>query len=82
MRQTIRLLQEARRKAGLSVSDRSLLGLQTSGVVLEALKTHCEMVKSEVLATEVCFEVIEAADYSETVTIHDTELRYWIMRSI
>ena len=79
-RQTIRLLQEARRKAGLAISDRIHLGLQTSGVVLEALETHCETVKSEVLATAVCFEAIAAADYSGIATVHDTEMRYWIKR--
>ena len=77
-RQTIRLLQEARRKAGLAISDRIHLGLQTSGVVLEALKTHRETIKGEVLATEVGFDAIAAADYSGTATVHDTEMKYWI----
>ena len=80
VRQTIRLLQEARRKARLAISDRIHLGLQTSGVALDALKTHRETVKSEVLATEMCFDAIAHADYSGSFTIHDTEMRYWIKR--
>lgn len=77
-RQTIRLLQEARRKAGLSISDRILLGLKTSGVVLDALKTHDATVKSEVLATEIRFDAIADAAYSGNAKIEDTELRYWL----
>ncbi len=82
VRETIRLVQEARKKTGLAISDHINLGLQTSGVVLNALKTYQETLKSEVLAKEIYFEAIEAADYNETVTIHDTEMRFWLKRRI
>lgn len=80
MRQAIRHLQEARKHAGLAISDRIQLGLQTSGLVLDALKAHRATVESEVLATEVRFDELAVADYSGTVTLYNTEMRYWIKR--
>ena len=40
MRDVVRLVQNARKSAGLEVSDSILLGIETSGDVLEAVKTH------------------------------------------
>jgi isoleucyl-tRNA synthetase len=80
VRETIRLLQEGRKKAGLAVSDRIHLGLQPSGMLLDALKTHLETLKNELLAKEIDFDVLEAADFSETVQIHDIAMPYWIKR--
>ena len=80
MRQAIRHLQEARKNAGLAISDRIQLGVQTSGLVLDTLKAHRATVESEVLATEVRFDELTVADYSGTVTLHNTEMRYWIKR--
>ena len=51
---------------------------KTSGVVLDALKTHDATVKSEVLATEIRFDAIADAAYSGNAKIEDTELRYWL----
>ncbi len=81
VRSCIRLLQEARKKAGLAISDRIQLGVQTSGILLDALGTHLETVRSEVLAEEICLYAIEAATYSEIVSIHGIEMQYWIKRS-
>ncbi len=52
-RDVIRLVQEARKNAGLDVSDRITLAWQASGEVAEALLEHQELVSSEVLATTV-----------------------------
>ena len=80
MRQAIRHLQEARKNAGLAISDRIQLGVQTSGLVLDALKVHHTTVESEVLATEVRFDELAVADYSGTVMLYNTEMKYWIKR--
>lgn len=80
VRETIRLLQEGRKKAGLAISDRIYLGLQPSGILLDAFRTHFETLKNEVLAKEICFGALEAADFSETVQIHNIEMQYWIKR--
>ncbi|KYC35423.1 hypothetical protein WA1_06245 [Scytonema hofmannii PCC 7110] len=59
------LLQNARKQAKLEVTAKIDLGIKTSGVVLEALKAHLELVKNEVLANNIDFEELENADYCE-----------------
>ncbi len=74
VRDAIRLLQNARKKAGLDISDRIYLGLKTSGNLLESLKMHLQFVKNEVLAQEIRFEELEDAPYSEHLDVNGTEL--------
>ena len=61
MRDVIRLVQNARKNAGLEVSDKIVLGLETSGDVLAALETHRETVKNEVLAESLNFSAVDEA---------------------
>ncbi|MGQ0575183.1 MAG: isoleucine--tRNA ligase [Pseudonocardia sp.] len=49
----VRLVQQARRDAGLDVSDRIVLVVDAPDAVLAALRTHEEFVAGEVLATSV-----------------------------
>jgi len=56
-RDVVRAVQQARREAGLDVSDRIRLILSGSGAVLSALETHGALVRSEVLATSL--ELVE-----------------------
>lgn len=58
-RDAIRHIQQARKDAGLDVSDRISLTLRTDEGSLAALKTHAEFIASETLATD--FEVVAAA---------------------
>src|SRR5690606_17893369 len=51
-RDVIRLGQNARKEAGLEVSDRIALGLRAEGDLREALRRHGDTVAAEVLATE------------------------------
>lgn len=87
VRDTIRLLQEVRKQAGLDLSDRILLGLQTSGDLLTALQQYVEIIQAEVLADEVVFDAIasDSVATSKAVTRHllslqGTELICWIVR--
>ncbi|PMB42015.1 isoleucine--tRNA ligase [Fischerella thermalis CCMEE 5330] len=80
VREAIRLLQEVRKKAGLNLSDRIHLGLETSGTLLEALKTHLEIVKNEVLAQEIRFAQIKEACYNTCVNINDIQLRVTLQK--
>jgi isoleucyl-tRNA synthetase len=52
-RELVRLVQDARKAAGLHVSDRIVVGVETSGEVASALATHREHLASETLAREV-----------------------------
>lgn len=80
VREAIRLLQEIRKKAGLNLSDRIHLGLETSGTLLEALKAHLEIVKNEVLAQEIRFAQIKEACYNTCVNINDIQLRVTLQK--
>ncbi|MGZ8578143.1 MAG: isoleucine--tRNA ligase [Actinomycetota bacterium] len=52
-RELVRAVQDARKAAGLQVSDRIVLGLQAGGELGEALQRHREEVARETLAVEV-----------------------------
>ena len=53
VREVIRLVQDARKSAGLEVTDRIRLTWQADGDVAHALIRHADLVASEVLAVEV-----------------------------
>jgi isoleucyl-tRNA synthetase len=72
MRDVVRLVQSARKSAGLEVSDTILLGVETSGEILEAVKTHSRAIQSEVLAKDILFTPLEDASYSESADIENT----------
>ena len=52
-RDVIRVIQQARRAAGLDVSDRITVALSASPAVLAAVEAHREFVAREVLASDV-----------------------------
>jgi isoleucyl-tRNA synthetase len=52
-RELVRLIQDARKSAGLAVSDRIVLGVETRGPVAEALASYRAVVAAETLAVEV-----------------------------
>jgi isoleucyl-tRNA synthetase len=79
-RETVRLVQEARKSAGFAVSDRISFAWTTDDTELgEALREHGPSVADEVLATS--FTEGEPST-ATTVSGHDTDLglRWWITR--
>jgi isoleucyl-tRNA synthetase len=56
-RDVVRLVQNARKNAGLEVSDTINLSLQATGDLAEAVCTYLATIQSEVLADELTFEV-------------------------
>jgi len=56
-RDLIRQIQQARRDAGLDVSDRISLSVRGESTVVEAFETHRDLVMSETLATSATAEV-------------------------
>jgi isoleucyl-tRNA synthetase len=59
-RDVVRLVQQARRDAGLAVSDRIRLTLGAAGAVADAVRTHADFIAGETLAVEVA--VVPPAD--------------------
>jgi isoleucyl-tRNA synthetase len=51
-RELVRLVQDARKAAGLNVSDRIVLGVRATGDVADALEAHRDYVAGETLAVE------------------------------
>jgi isoleucyl-tRNA synthetase len=70
-RDAIRHIQQARKDAGLDVSDRISLTLRVDSSSLDALSTHAEFIASETLAVE--FDVV-AAEVSGELSIGDAGL--------
>jgi len=54
-RDAIRLVQNARKNAGLAVSDTIALTLEADGSLGEALREHRDAIAAEVLASELVF---------------------------
>jgi isoleucyl-tRNA synthetase len=71
-RELVRLIQDARRAAGLEVSDRIALGVATSGDVGAALEAHRGYVATETLATELQGSEIEDATYRQEADVDGT----------
>jgi len=63
-RDAIRLIQQARKDAGLEVSDRIWLKLAADAQSAEALELHGELIAAETLATEFTVEVSDAGSES------------------
>ncbi len=69
-RDLVRQVQQARRDAGLSVSDRIALEVAGSSAVQAAARTHESLIAAETLATSVSITASGAADGTEpTVTV-------------
>ncbi len=74
MRDVVRLVQNARKSAGLEVSDFIHLGIETSGEVLDAVKTHTQAIQNEVLAKRLEFNALKDASYSEIADVEGTSI--------
>ncbi|HEX4252242.1 MAG TPA: DUF5915 domain-containing protein, partial [Pseudonocardia sp.] len=64
----VRLVQQARREAGLDVSDRIAVTLQAPADVLDAVRAHQEFLASEVLAEAVAYDSVAEPTLAAPVT--------------
>jgi isoleucyl-tRNA synthetase len=71
-RELVRLIQDARRAAGLDVGDRIVLGVETSGEVAAALAAHRGYVAGETLAVEVVERELDGGVHREESQVDGT----------
>lgn len=75
-REVIRFIQEARKGAGLEVSDRIRITLDADGPLAEAVETHRDLIAGEVLAVELVTGLVaEPTDVDEELGIKMTLAR-------
>ena len=81
-REVVRTLQEARKNAGLEVSDRIKVWLtSTDADLTDALGKHADEIAREVLAVELAQSApSESADVA-TGTEEDLQLTYWLTKA-
>lgn len=73
VREVIRHVQSARKKAGLNVDDRIVLSLVSEDAGLrQAIEEHAETIKAETLATSLDF--VGNKEYTETATVEGVPL--------
>ena len=84
-RDIMRAVQQARRDAGLHVSDRIELNIKTTGDVAEAIAEHCDYIASQTLTSKFTHgndESDTAEMYETTVSIEDTSVKLRLRRNI
>jgi isoleucyl-tRNA synthetase len=79
-RELVRIVQDARKAAGLDVADRIELGLLTTGDVDEALDAFGDQIRSETLATEMRAAELEDATYRQDAEIDGTSITVTLRR--
>jgi isoleucyl-tRNA synthetase len=57
-RELVRLVQDARKEVGLQVTDRIVLGIETTGDAVDALEAHRDYIADETLADSVLLEAV------------------------
>ena len=70
-RDVVRAVQQARRDAGLEVSDRIRIGLAGDEAVRAAVETHAELIMTETLALAI--DEVAAAESGDPVQVGDGE---------
>ena len=68
-RDVIRLIQNARKNAGLEVSDFIRVGLETSGSLQKAVEAHRDTIAKEVLAKELMLTRLAEGGYEESAEV-------------
>jgi isoleucyl-tRNA synthetase len=73
-RDVIRLVQNARKEADLVPDERIRLGLTVEGNLHEAVETHADLIRAEVLAEELSFKGLCDPVYTETADVQGMAL--------
>ncbi|MGZ4154814.1 MAG: isoleucine--tRNA ligase [Actinomycetota bacterium] len=80
-RELVRVVQDARKTAGLDVSDRIVLGIEASGEVATALDAFADVVARETLAIELRRGAVEDPTFEQTVDVEGSDVRVTLRRA-
>jgi isoleucyl-tRNA synthetase len=80
-RELVRLVQDARKNAGLAVSDRIELAVDATGAVAEAVEAHSDWVGGETLAVAVRTGKLDGAAHEESKEIDGTPVGISLRKS-
>ena len=80
-RELVRLVQDARKAAGLEVSDRIVLGISGSNEVAEALDAHADYVAGETLASDLQGSPLGDATYTQSSEIDGATVTLTLRRA-
>jgi isoleucyl-tRNA synthetase len=80
-RELVRLVQDTRKAAGLEVTDRIELGLETSGDLARALETHRDYVARETLARAVSDASLADADHRHGAELEGSAVTVTLRRA-
>ncbi len=80
-RELVRVIQEARRAAGLEVTDRIVLGVEASGEVVEALRAHRAYVAGETLAARLVVGPLPDATHRQEAVVDGVPVVVTLRRS-
>ncbi len=80
-RELVRLIQDARKAAGLEVSDRIALGVLATGAVAATLLEHESYVAAETLATDLRDDVLADSTYRQDAEVDGSPVTISLRRS-
>lgn len=80
-RDVVRLVQNARKNAGLEVSDTIRLSLVAGDTLQAAIAAHTDTIRREVLAVDLTLEKLAHSDYQESTDIDGEPLQIALTRS-
>jgi isoleucyl-tRNA synthetase len=80
-RELVRLVQDARKAAGLDVSDRIALGIHAGGELGEAFAEHRDTVARETLAVELRAEVLPDAELRQDAEVEGSAVAITLRRA-
>ena len=79
-RDIVRIVQDARRAAGLDISDRIELGIEAASEIQEAVEVHADYICGETLALSLVAEAIDAA-HAEEALVGENAVRITLRRT-
>jgi isoleucyl-tRNA synthetase len=79
-REVVRLVQDARKTAGLDVADRIELGLWSTGHIADAVRAHRDFIVGETLAVALT-DAVEDPEYAEDAEAEGSPVRITLRRA-